>query len=431
MEPVTLTKIDKIIPIFREGNPANAIEVIRIENCEFNIIAGKGLYKIGDPVVYIMPDYCLPDNDLFFEYWRPEGLPSKSKLGKKGRTRAVKFNFQFENETEPIYSNGIVLPVEFLKQHGINLEAENLMEEFGIIKYVSEDSHEKQTQHKGMVEAPLPSFLYSTDEPRGETMKKHVNQCFEDGETLGFSLKRDGSSITIFVKKAPIEEGFHTGICSRKQEKKLDQKMIKGYKNLTTAEPVELHPFFNKETKIRGWMDDVADKFLTDEEIKTLPEIYEPIMVDVKDAWVDTCKKHNYFNDFIAYCVQHDIELSLRGELIGQGNKGSGNKLNQDAQGESRVVWFGVDDLSTGFSKRINYSQKHNLKEVCEELNFDYTKHVLEGVFDYDSIIKACNEIFAKVKAETGQVVEGMVMRTINSNRLSFKYINPEYDSKA
>ncbi len=166
MEPVTITKIDKVINVFREGAPANAIEVIRIEDCEFNIIAGKGLYKVGDLVVYIMPDYCLPDNDMFAEYWRPEGLASKSKLGKRGRIRAVKFNFQFENETEPVYSNGIVLPIEILKEHGINLEAENLMEEMQIIKYVSEDSHEKQTQHKGLVEAPLPSFLYSTDEPR-------------------------------------------------------------------------------------------------------------------------------------------------------------------------------------------------------------------------------------------------------------------------
>ena len=429
MNPVEIVTIEKLIPIFKNGEPAQRIEVARIENCEFNIIVGKDLYKIGDKVVYIMPDYCLPDNDMFLEYWRPEGNSSKSALGKRGRIRAVKFNFQFENETDPIYSNGIVLPLDYLKQYGANLEAENLQEELGIIKYVSEDSHESSTQHKGLVEAPLPSFLYSTDEERIENHKKNVEKCYEEGEIIGLTLKKDGSSITIFAKKAPLEEGFVSGICSRKQEKKLDQKTVKRY--IDTTSGAEFHPFFNKERKTRGWINDESGLFISDEEISEIianSDTFEPVLVDVKDAWVDTCKDQGYYEKFVNYCKQYNVELAIRGELIGQGNKGSGNKLNKDAQGVSRVVWFGIDDLSTGFAKRIHYGQEHNLEKVCNELEMEYTEHILKGHFNYETLIKKCHEIFKEIKDSTGQVVEGIVIRTINSNKLSVKYINPEYD---
>ncbi len=264
-----------------------------------------------------------------------------------------------------------------------------------------------------------------------ETMKKEINQCYEDGELLGFTLKRDGSSVTCYCKKAPIEEGYQTGICSRKQEKKLDQKQIVGYKDIATG--TILNQYYNKDLKVRGWQDILLGTFYTDEEINALveTEAFEPIEREVKDAWIDTCKAHGYFEKFVNYCKKYDVELALRGELIGQGNKGSGNKLNQDAQGVSRVVWFGVDDLSSGFAKRINYSQEHNLMKVCEELEMDYTKHVLRGIMPYESIIKECHKIFEEIENSTGQVVEGIVIRTINSNKLSVKYINPKYDAKS
>src|SRR5271157_5638971 len=101
MKPVEVVKIDKLIPIFKEGQPANAIEVARIKDlndnsCEFNIIVGKGLYNIGDTAVYIMPDYCIPKTSIFNEYWFPNGDEKKCKLGSNGRVRAIKFNFRFE-----------------------------------------------------------------------------------------------------------------------------------------------------------------------------------------------------------------------------------------------------------------------------------------------------------------------------------------------
>src|SRR5271157_479277 len=101
MKPVELVIISKLIPIYKEGEEANNIQVARIEDiegnqCEFNIVVGKGLYNVGDTAVYIQPDYCIPQSSIFNEYWFPGGDEKKCKLGKNGRIRAIKFNFKFE-----------------------------------------------------------------------------------------------------------------------------------------------------------------------------------------------------------------------------------------------------------------------------------------------------------------------------------------------
>ena len=192
MKAVSVLKVEKILPVFKLGEPANAIEVIRLcdedgNSLEFNIIAGKGLNDIGDYGLYIMPDYCLSERNEFMEYLAPGGDPTRCKLGKGNRIKAIKFNFTFEKEIEPIYSNGIFINLKFLPKFDQN---QDLQEFFGIIKYVAEDNTE--SMKSGLTKGELPNFLYATDETRIETLKKHVNMIFEEGEEIAFTLKRDG-----------------------------------------------------------------------------------------------------------------------------------------------------------------------------------------------------------------------------------------------
>jgi len=433
MKAVDIVIVNELIPIYKNGEEANAIQVARIKDregnsCQFNIIVGKGLYNIGDNVIYIQPDYCLPDTELFKEYIKPGNDPSKCRLGRKGRIRALKFNFTFKDDVNPIYSNGIIIPssecAEVVSKALVDNEYD-LQTELKVIKYVAEDSFD--SQRSGMSKGLLPSYLYQTDEVRIENIKEHVELVYQEGEILGGTMKRDGSSASISVRLNPIStvKEYELSVCSRALEKKLDQKYVSAYKE----EGVLLHPFFNKETNIRGWMNDATNTFYTNDEAASK---FEPIMTEQKDAWVDTVKKHDYLNKLLEYCKTNNVQLALRGELIGEGNKGSGNKLNADAKsGPSKIVWFGVDDLSSGHATRIHYGQKHNLKEVCEALGFEYTEELFEGKFTYDELIKKCNEYFEKVKTETGRIVEGIVIRSKYSNRLSCKFINGEYDSKS
>jgi len=436
MNPVEITKIEKLIPIYKEGVEAERIEVARVTNCEFNIIVGKGLYKVGDDVVYITPDYCLPTSMLFLDYHCPGGDPKKSRLGKKGRLRALKFNFQFKGESNPIYSNGVVLPLkevqnflylERLRQNpeetfvDYQEDLSNLQESLNIVKYTAEDSLESRGGSSGKSKGVLPYFLYSTDEPRIESLKSHINKVFEEQEELSLTVKKDGSSLTNYFI---ILEGQETlGVCSRNLEKQLEQRQVVGY--IDPENGVILSQYYNKDIEIKGWKNEFTQKFYTNEEV----EGFEKVEKEISDAWVDTSKKLNTLEKLSSYCRKYNTQLALRGELIGQGNKGSGNKLNWDSKNDSRIVWFGIDGLTSGHATRINYSQEHNLKKVCEELEMEYTKEIHSDIMDYDSIIKWCNGYFEKTKKETGQVIEGIVIRSKYSNKLSCKYINPEYDS--
>jgi len=471
MKPVDIVTIEKLLLISKDGVPANAIEVARIKNSEgeplqYNIIVGKGTYQVGDKAIYIQPDYCIPQTELFKEYHMPDGNPSKSKLGKRGRIRAIKFNFQFENGEGPIYSNGILLswvefnkwileetnnpdsltkdinfpfnvdmvddvdclfspsvsPAEILQFIDFDNPTFPYQELLKVTKYEADDSFDG-SQMSGMTAGFWPSFMYKTDEETIENHKSEVDICFENNEILSFSIKRDGSSITIISKINSETEEREGRVFSRKLEKKLDQTVVTAYKD----GDVILHKYFDKETLTRGWYNDVTQKFYTDEEA----EQFEPIEELMKDSWVDVVRKYKYLEKLTEYCEKYNLQLALRGELVRAGNKGSGNKLNADAKsGEAKVIWFGVDDLSSGFAKRIHYNQEHNLQKIGEELDLEYTKEILSGQFSYEDIIKHCEVFFKMIKQETGQVIEGIVVRTKYSNNLSVKIINQEYDSK-
>ena len=442
MKPVDIVTIEKLLQISKEGVPANAIEVARIKNSEgeslqYDIIVGKGTYTVGDKAIYIQPDYCIPQTELFKEYHMPQDDPSKSKLGKRGRIRAIKFNFQFEDGEGPIYSNGILLEYDngqvkkiinnLMKESGYDnieylLSDINLQKEFGITKYEAEDSFDR-SQHSGITSGFWPSFMYKTDEETIQNHKSEVDRCFENSEVLSFTKKIDGSSLTAISRIKPEIKEREFRVFSRKLEKKLDQTQTTGYKD----GEVILHKYFSREKQMLGWYNDVTQMFYTEEEVQQ----FESITSVIKDAWVDTVKKDKIQDKLTAYCEKYNLQIALRGELIGAGNKGSGNKLNMDARlPEPKIVWFGVDDLSSGFAKRLNYNNEHNPKKVCEELDLEYTKEILSGVFSYEDIIKHCEVFFKMIKQEIGQVVEGIVIRTKYSNNLSVKVINNDYDSK-
>lgn len=426
VEPVELVKISRLIKIYKNGEEANAIEVARVsrmdgDELQYDIVVQKGFYNIGETVVYIQPDYCLPQHNIFNEYHFPGGDEGKCRLGKKGRIRAIKFNLNFEGDKNPIYSFGIIIKITDVVEELITLggtDGKSLTDTFGITKYEADDSLEKQA--KGMIDGPFPGhILYKTDEPTIQNCKIDVDEAYANNEELTFSIKKDGSSITEYY--------FHEdemGICSRKMKKKMDQTYTKGYLD----GDVILHKYFQKDTNTLGWYNEITGVFYTDEEAQGK---FAAITAVHADAWIDTVKKYGY-DSFFDYCRNENLQLAIRGELIGAGNKGSGNKLNSDAKlPVSDIYWFGVDDLSSGRAIRNHYGCEYNLKRVSEDLGLIYAEPVLEGVFDYNGIIQACHEIFRKIKEEKGIVIEGIVIRTKYSNNLSVKYINPEYDAKS
>ena len=103
--------------------------------------------------------------------------------------------------------------------------------------------------------------------------------------------------------------------------------------------------------------------------------------------------------------------------------------MNPDSNEKQKLVLFGIDVLSVGFSKRINYSSPHNLRDISKILGIEYTPVFITKFATYEALCEYCDGIFAKEKAE-GRIIEGVVVRTMYTNDLSCKVMNPEYDSR-
>jgi len=433
---VEIVTISELVPVFKEGAEANAIQVAKFNfdnggECGFNVIAQKGLYEVGSKAIYIQPDYCLSENELFNSFIAPGGDPKKSRLGKQNRIRAIKFNFSFEGSTDPIYSNGILMPLEEVEKFLFESDKNycsysdmpspaaygefNLAEELGVTKY-----EEPETAGSGLIAGEFPSFMYKTDETNIMNIVDHVKRVISEGQDMGITLKRDGSSHTTYFKV--IDGEYKSGVCSRSQEKKMDQTFVTDY---IDTDGNNYHRYFNKETNTKGWFCDETSLFKTDDEVAE----FKPVTKEVKDSWVELAKSSGLLEGGLEYCKTHGVQLAFRGEIIGQGLKGSGNKVNPDANEKQKLVLFGIDDLSEGFARRINYSSVHNLRDVSNALGIEYTESVVVRPKTFEEFVEICEDIFRTEKVK-GRIIEGVVVRTMYTNDLSCKYMNLEYDSK-
>lgn len=379
-KPVEIVQVSRIISIFKNSEPANAIEVINFsfqngDECGFNVVSQKGTYQVGDWAIYIQPDYCLPDTELFKSFTAPNGDPNKSKLGKQNRIKAIKFNFQFEDSSDPIYSNGILLPLsEVGLPPNVGLKPEDREKDFDIAEFLGITKYEEPEKFKtGNAKGNLPGFLYKTDEENAANLKSHINRVLAAGERIGASLKYDGSSFTQYFREDV--NGWTTGICSRVMEKKIPEDLS------TTS-----------------------------------------------DAWINLSVSSGLYERGMKYCQENNRQLAFRGEIYGEGvTKGSGNKLNPHSKCSPGLIIFGIDDLQSGFATKL---LPYEVAMICSQINISYVETVEILAKDYDELIEIANCKFKAYKEQRDWVVEGLVVRTLTSNNLSVKVMNDNYDSK-
>jgi len=402
MNPVEIVTVAKLTPIFKGEEKAENIELVNLEETGFDIISQKGLYKVGDKAVYIQPDYCLPDeSELFQSFTAPGGDPNKSRLGKGNRIKALKFNFH-KGDNQTLYSMGILLPYgevfsgsnALLKQ----VDAEELAGKLGVFKY---EAPEKGSS--GQAKGDMPLGMYKTDENNFENIKNKIEYPIK----LIGTLKVDGSSITCYVNS----EG-ETGICSRSFEKKLDQSIIIGYEN---DKGNKLRKHFDRDSQNLGWLDEGTGNFYKD-----VPSNFTAILGTTDDSWVKLGTP--VLDKLIQIHEERNETLVARGEISGVGLKGSGNKNNPHAKESQSMLVYGLDDYSTGVTRKL---PMRDVVEICRDYDIPMVETLFIQTFRTEkSLRKKCEGYFE------GNMVEGIVLRSVTDTSLSCKYMNKEYDSK-
>lgn len=400
--PVQIVTIKNKHKLFKGDEPANAIELIEVEEHGFDVVAQKDLYQVGEKVVFITPDYSLSDIPLFESFIKPNGDPKKSKLGSNNRIRAIKFNFKKENSDDVVYSQGILMPLKevfdaikpnevirynyspFMNDIAKNKIEQELTTKLNITKW---EAPEDRTggNPKGGQSKPFPEGLYKTDE---DNINNKWGRITYPIDMIG-SLKCDGSSITLVYKNGK------GGICSRNLEVSIFKKEVTGRRNPTFVEQIKLWFGFKVDLNIYG--ESISDS--------------DFIKVGLP-----------YLKRLVEYCDIHGIkDIALRGELNGKGLKGSGNKNNPSSKDEPNIKFFGLDDYSG--SRAVKMPEK-DFNDLITALGFERCPIIFNQTFNSkEQIIEVCNNYFKE------NLVEGIVIRTLDS-KFSCKFMSPDYDSK-
>lgn len=389
MQAVNIVTIKSLNPLFKNGEEATNIQIANFEENGFDVVVQKNLYALGDKAIFIQPDYCLPDVELFDTYIRPSGDEKKSMLGKiegkPRRIRAKKFNFSKEINGDPVYSYGILLPItevsDFIKLsvNDVLKEMINLDEILDITKYEEPESTLKggvRTKGGGTV---FPSGIYKTDE---SNIYNKIGQI-EFPIMLYGTEKIDGSSITVgVIDNKPF-------IASRNIVKPLEIRRQVGIRKKTLIERL----MFWKKIDLAIY------------ETKTNTDDFVVYGKPVVDKLMDV----GYNN------------ILLRGELNGAHLKGSGNRNNPARNNKPNILFFSMDKVENGVAKRQGFVE---MVDLLSEINEKSVPLVFGKSFNgFQQIIDECNNYFKE------NLIEGIVVRGADS-KFSAKVMNLEYDSK-
>ena len=375
MEAINILKVESKHKLFKKEEEANAVELINLEGVGFDLIVQKDLYQIGDLVVYIQPDYCVENNELFSEFIAPKGDISKSYLGKineiPSRIRAKQFLLSKTPNGKKLYSNGIVLPLnlvqEFInKKYGYNKASIIDASKLGVYKY-----EEPIDDNSDLGE--FPSGFYQTDE-------ENINNIWGELKFPVFLIgteKVDGSSVTISSKT----------ICTRNRSIKRYIKIPKGKRKRTFWEIIT---FQKPDLTIYDTVENNKSNFIK------IGKQYQDLLISLKAD-----------------------EYVLRGELVGKGIQKSSVNLN--SKEELNIKFYGIDIIEHGITKRLCFDEFMYKASV---LNIPTVRVLFEDEFkSKEELIETCEKIF-----EENKNMEGIVIR--DQEDFSAKYMNNYYDSK-
>ena len=403
MNAVNIFTVKELVTLYKGDDAAERIELLRFEEVGYEVVVGKDNHKVGDSVVFILPDYCVSDIQLFQSFIAPNGQTSKSYLGliegQPRRIRAKKFNFH-TGDGKGVYSNGIILSIPEVNDvleidiNNIKVKldynedevSEYLTKKLKITKYETPEPRGSGPNIGQERKGGFPIGVYKTDEININNVWNRINFPI----TLVGTEKIDGSSISIGITDQ-YPDGF---ITSRNLNKSFTDKIHNGRRKKTLLEKILFwtKPDLNLYKEIPS-----QDEFV----IQGMPYLNK-----MKEAGL--------------------TDVILRGELNGKSYKGSGNKNNPANKVENNIRFFYADTFCAGFARKKTHKE---FKDLCNLLNLYRVPELFETTFKSKEELKELVEKYFKYAKDNNRSIEGIVLAT-PENRFSCKYMNDEYDSK-
>lgn len=277
---VTLRKISNIEPI----KDADLIEVVSVDG--WKIVVEKGLYKKGSSVLFFEIDSFLPIEDPRFSTFMNFGTKTfEGKTGHKVSTKRIK----------SIYSQGIVLPIEFFPEIEKPVSDFDYAEKIGVLKYEKPDVEGDFGQSKGS----FPWFLKTTDQERIQNI---YDESFGDNDDFVGTLKLEGSSTTVYYYQEEL------GFCSRTIDLKISGENEKRGLYQRGIENSDLFTKVKKLYDLTGVHYAIQGE-LVGPSIRKNYEQFNKYKVFAFNIFnIDTQEYLNY-QDFEKFCTLLDIEI--------------------------------------------------------------------------------------------------------------------------
>lgn len=306
---VTIRRIDKLTPI--EG--ADIIEVATVDGWE--VITKKGEFTVGDFCVFFEIDSFLPASDPKFNFLAAKGTKLDEDGVERVRIRTMKMR--------GVVSQGLALPTKMFKPAILSVfvdenksEEENYDENIrtleysrdGIEEFVDVTKYLRPSERNGgtgtqkcKAAGNFPIVIPKTDEDRVQNIFGRYSNTMKG---VGFrkSLKLDGSSQTIAFMNNP--DYFVD---------KVDDVRWEWNEATSEMEVVEVipYPFQWEEGQISVCSRNLALKFDPTSHFWKAA-LHDDIPARLKD-----------------YCVAHDRQLAVQGEVMGPGIQGNREELTQ------------------------------------------------------------------------------------------------------
>lgn len=398
MGAVKLVTVKKLIPLYKGEDKAKSIELIELNEVGNLIVSQIGLYAVGDKAIFIEPGYCIPNTPIFKGFYPAANEKGKSKLGKCGRIKAVKFNLH-TGDNKPIYSYGILLSYDEVHKLegsilGFSINDEGSWESaLGVTKC---EHPENFLETRGKIpmrryDKPYPLDMYKDEEVNINNLWKDLKYPIE---LIGMP-RFGGTPVTIYNKV-------------------VDGERVSGVTSKNYAKPV----FVNKIVGRRklSWWESLCKAFGCDVDLDIIEEVpnNDPLVVVAKPYL-------EKLEDELAGSLSSE---ALRGEILGKG-------FIKSSSFDNAKPWIKFHGSDYFDKDGIAVKHAHEAFDITmfDMEGFDVQDVVIKRVFrSKKQIIDRCQEVFDKYEKK-GTLLKSVVLRTPDS-KWSAEVINLKHDAK-
>lgn len=356
---VTIRPVKDVQPI----KNADLIEKLTVDG--WNVVSGKGNFKVGDYGLFFEVDSGLPVEDDRFEFLIKGG--TKDFYGKKViRIRTMKLRGTI--------SQGLMLPIEqfpeieqYLEDNELSFEdvykdRVDFAQMLDVVKY------EPPLKIRGAEAAgDFPFWIKKTDQERINNVFDDVKEDYGNQEFI-LTLKMDGSSGT--------------------------------FSYVTDEEK------FNNNLEV----DDDGGQFFVCSRTMTLK--------DGSSIWNEAAKSLNLYEKLKQFHLDSGRTLAFQGEVLGRGVQGTREKIY-----DYTVHFFSIWDVD-----HQHYLTFPETKEIVESLGLKAVD-VIDTFKPFESFdcVEDFIEYSDKIEPRYADIPEGIVYHSLHDGNVSFKAISTKY----